>query len=100
MRAGVGKLSVATPRLNSAIMQISVPEAVLRIDEDNAVFSEAIDATDYDALAIGPGLGQQETTAIAMITQIRRTQCPIVADADALNILSATAPGCSSCRRE
>lgn len=89
MRAGVGKLSVATPRLNSAIMQISVPEAVLRIDEDNAVFSEAIDATDYDALAIGPGLGQQETTAIAMITQIRRTQCPIVADADALNILSA-----------
>ena len=69
-------------------MQISVPEAVLRIDEDNAVFSEAIDATDYDALAIGPGLGQQETTAIAMITQIRRTQCPIVADADALNILS------------
>ena len=88
MRAGVGKLSVATPRLNSAIMQISVPEAVLRIDEDNAVFSEAIDATDYDALAIGPGLGQQETTAIAMITQIRRTQCPIVADADALNILS------------
>ena len=71
--SGVGKLSVATPRLNSAIMQISVPEAVLRIDEDNAVFSEAIDATDYDALAIGPGLGQQETTAIAMITQIRRT---------------------------
>ena len=88
LRAGVGKITVATPRLNYAIMQTAVPEAVLHIDEDSTMFSEAIDSSDFDAMAIGPGLGQQETTAIAMITQIRRTQCPILADADALNILS------------
>ena len=89
MRSGVGKLSVVTPQLNYAIMQTAVPEAILRIDADDAAFSESIDTSDYDAMAIGPGLGQQETTAIAMITQLRRTQCAIVADADALNILSS-----------
>ena len=88
MRSGVGKLSVVTPQLNYAIMQTAVPEAILHIDADDAAFSESINTSDYDAMAIGPGLGQQETTAIAMITQLRRTQCPIVADADALNILS------------
>jgi NAD(P)H-hydrate epimerase len=47
-------------------------------------------ATDgFQAMAIGPGLGTTEQTAIAMITQIRRAQCPVVADADALNILAA-----------
>lgn len=88
MRSGVGKLSVATPQRNYAIMQNALPEAILRIDADEEVFSESIPTADYDAMAIGPGLGQQETTAIAMITQVRRTQCPIVADADALNILA------------
>jgi NAD(P)H-hydrate epimerase len=33
-------------------------------------------------------LGQTEQTAITLIAQLRRTQCPIVADADALNILA------------
>ena len=40
-------------------------------------------------MGIGPGLGQVEITAIAMISQIRRTQCPIVVDADALNMLAS-----------
>jgi NAD(P)H-hydrate epimerase len=39
-------------------------------------------------MAIGPGIGQVETTAIAMISQVRRATCPVVADADALNIIS------------
>ena len=41
-----------------------------------------------DAMAIGPGLRQQENTAIALISQIRRTQAPIVVDADGLNMLA------------
>lgn len=89
LRSGAGKLTVVTPRLNYAIMQMSVPEAVLQMDADDAAFSESIDTSGYDAMAIGPGIGQQESTAIAMITQIRRTTCPIVADADALNILAS-----------
>lgn len=89
LRCGVGKVTVCTPRLNYNIMQTAVPEAVMCIDKDEEYFSEAVDATDFDALGIGPGLGQNEGSAIALFTQIRRTQSPIVIDADGLNILAS-----------
>ena len=89
LRSGIGKVCVRTPMLNYQIMQISVPEAVLVMDNDEKVFSESTDANDYEAVAIGPGLGQAENTAVALMAQLKRTQCPIVADADALNILSS-----------
>ena len=89
LRSGIGKVCVRTPMLNYQIMQISVPEAVLVMDNDERVFSESTDANGYEAVAIGPGLGQAENTAVALMAQLKRTQCPIVADADALNILSS-----------
>ena len=69
-------------------MQISVPEAVIQFDREETTFSEAVDTEDFDAVGIGPGLGTSEQTAIAIIAQLRRTQCPLVADADAINILA------------
>ena len=76
-----------TPKRNCNIMQVSVPEAVLLIDKDEKIFSEPVDTEDFKAVAMGPGMGRNETTAIALIAQIRHTQCPMVLDADALNIL-------------
>lgn len=88
LRSGAGKVTVHTPKKNNTILQIGIPEAIAQIDSNDTYFSEPVDTEDYDAVGIGPGLGQTETTAIALIAQIRRTQCPIVADADALNILA------------
>lgn len=88
LRSGVGKVTVHTPRRNYLAMQTAVPEAVMQMDHEETYFSESVDSTDFDALGIGPGLGLVENTAIALIGQIRRTSCPIVADADALNILA------------
>jgi len=88
MRAGAGKVIVHTPRRNNDIMQIAVPEAIIQPDHDEKYFSEAAEPDDIDALAIGPGLRQQENTAIALITQIRRMQVPIVVDADGINMLA------------
>ncbi|NPD91926.1 NAD(P)H-hydrate dehydratase [Xylanibacter muris] len=86
-RAGAGKVTVHTPRYNNVMMQISVPEAVVQLDKEETAFTEPVDTEDFDALGIGPGLGQSEPTSIALIAQLRRANCPIVADADALNIL-------------
>lgn len=88
LRSGAGKVTVHTPRKNYGIMQVSVPEAVLHMDHEETYFSESVDSDDFDALGIGPGLGQQENTAIAFITQLKRAQCPVVVDADGLNILA------------
>ena len=89
LRSGVGKVTTHTPKRNYDIMQISIPEAVLQMDREELLFSEPVDTEIYDAVGIGPGLGTNENTAIALIAQIRRTNCPLVIDADALNILAS-----------
>ena len=88
LRSGAGKVTVHSPKRNNMILQISVPEAIVHLDPEETIFSETIDTEEYQALGIGPGLGQSETTAIALIAQLRRTQCPAVVDADALNMLA------------
>ena len=89
LRAGCGKLTVHSPKKNNMVLQISVPEAIIQLDREETTFSEPIDTEEYHVVGIGPGIGTSEQTAIAMISQIRRSQCPIVADADALNMLGA-----------
>ncbi len=89
LRSGAGKVTTYSPRKNVAVLQTAVPEAVLHIGNEETTFAEAIDTEDFQAVGIGPGLGTSEQTAIAIIAQVRRTQCPLVCDADAINILSS-----------
>ena len=89
LRSGAGKVTAYSPRKNVAVLQTAVPEAVLHVGNEETAFAEAIDTEDFQAVGIGPGLGTSETTAIAIIAQLRRTQCPLVCDADAINILSS-----------
>ena len=89
LRSGVGKVTVHTPKRNYDIMQTSVPEAVLQMDKEELFFSEPVETDTFNAVGIGPGLGTNESTAIALIAQIRRTSCPLVIDADAINILAS-----------
>lgn len=88
LRSGAGKVTVHTPKRNYAIMQTAVPEAVMQMDYEETYFSDSVETEEFSALGIGPGLGQTENTAIALIGQIRRATCPLVVDADALNILA------------
>ncbi len=92
LRSGAGKLTVHTPGCNSDILQIAVPEAVVHRDTDENIYSDILGTSGIDAVAMGPGLGQDETTAITLMSQIPRLQCPVVLDADALNMLSAHRP--------
>lgn len=89
LRAGAGKVTTHTPKRNYEIMQIAVPEAILQMDSEETIFTQPVETEFFDAMGIGPGLGTNEDTAIALITQIRRTVCPIVADADAINLLAS-----------
>lgn len=89
MRSGAGKVTVHTPKRNVPILQTALPEVVIHTDREETICSEAMVTDDFQALAIGPGLGTNEQTAIAMLTQLRHAQCPVVTDADALNMLAA-----------
>ena len=88
LRSGVGKVTVHTPSRNNDIMQISVPEAIISHDADAENFTQAVDTKRFNAIGIGPGIGTDDSTAVALITQIRSSKIPMVLDADALNILS------------
>ncbi len=88
LRSGVGKVTVNSPKRNISILQVAVPEAIVQSGTEETIFAEAVDPEDFDALGVGPGLGQSEQTAVALIAQLRRTQCPVVVDADALNLLA------------
>lgn len=89
MRSGAGKLTVRVPEHNVRIMQEAVPEAILNIDVDQNCFSQSFDASEFDAMAIGPGIGTSSYTVQAFIEQVSMTKCPMVIDADALNILGS-----------
>jgi len=89
LRSGAGKLTVHTPLHNADILQISVPEAVLSLDENTDEFSAPVGIDPYAAVGIGPGLGITEVSGSAFIKQIELTRQPLVVDADGLNILAA-----------
>ena len=89
MRSGAGKLTVRVPEHNVRIMQEAVPEAILSIDVDQNCFSQSFDTSEFDAMAIGPGIGTSSYTVQAFIEQVSMTKCPMVIDADALNILGS-----------
>lgn len=88
LKVGAGKVTALIPGKNNDIMQISVPEAILIHDKDEHIISDSIDSQMYNAVAIGPGIGVDESTAIAVISQIRRGNAPCILDADALNIIA------------
>lgn len=87
LRMGVGKITVHTPKLNNNILQIAVPEAVLYHDNDDAVFTTPVRSHDFQAVAIGPGIGTDKRTALAFIEQVSHTSSPLLIDADGINIL-------------
>lgn len=87
MKAGAGKVTIHTPKMNNDILQITVPEAILSHDFDDDIITRSIETRGFNAMAIGPGIGKNETTAIAMRDFMIQQSLPIVLDADALNIL-------------
>lgn len=88
IRSGVGLLTLHTPVCNHNLLQTCVPEAITQDDMDDRYFAEVTDLDNYQALGIGPGLGQEEFTAQAIINQLKECYIPAVIDADAINALS------------
>ena len=88
LRSGIGLLTVHVPIHNHDLLQTTVPEAIVHTDIHERYFAQPADLGRYDAIAIGPGIGQDEDTALAMIEQIQGCTLPVILDADAINILS------------
>ncbi|HZY81430.1 MAG TPA: NAD(P)H-hydrate dehydratase [Cyclobacteriaceae bacterium] len=86
LRSGVGLLTVHVPKIGYQIIQTSVPEAMASVDKDEENFSHVPDATKFDAIGVGPGLGITQST-IAGLRKLMEPGKPMVLDADALTII-------------
>lgn len=89
LRAGVGLLTAYIPRCGYAIMQTTLPEAMVLTDPDEEVLTSLPPGLEnYKAIGIGPGLGTAEATRLVVEQLINTHDQPMVLDADALNCLA------------
>ena len=89
LRSGAGLLTVHFPNLGYNIMQTAVPEAIASIDPHDYHLSELPELNNYEAVAIGPGIGTKNATRESIMQLITHCQRPLVVDADGLNILAS-----------
>ena len=98
LRAGAGLLTSYVPQCGYVILQTAVPEAMCLTDTDEYCISQFPDTENnspshtsknkYQAIAIGPGIGQNSSTQEALLQFLQNTQQTLVLDADALNIIA------------
>ena len=93
--SGVGMLSVAVPESLKPILVTHLPEALIigcPETPTGAIASLpplAADFSNYDTIACGPGLTKE---AQPIIEAVLSAECPILLDADGLNILAQLEP--------
>jgi len=88
VRSGCGLLYVRVPRKGMELIQTTVPEAIPDPDRSGNCFSAPLASGAYDALAVGPAIGQAPETEKALGDLLKTWKGPLILDADALNILS------------
>lgn len=89
-RTGVGLVHILTHEDNRVILQTQLPEAVLSTYSENSFnednIAEIIDKA--DVIVIGVGLGQSSLALRLLSLTFSLADAPIIADADALNLIS------------
>ncbi|MCC6241284.1 MAG: NAD(P)H-hydrate dehydratase [Gemmatimonadaceae bacterium] len=85
VRGGVGVVSACVDAASVAAMQSAVPQAITTSWADLSQRS----ARTVQAIAAGPGLGTSDRARAALAQLLsRHPHCPVVLDADALNIVA------------
>ena len=87
VRGGAGLVTVAVPEDVYPIVAVKCDEAMVWPwpGDDGGLVEKA---RGCDAVLIGPGLGQGERAERLVITLMKELACPVILDADGLNIIS------------
>jgi NAD(P)H-hydrate epimerase len=88
LHSGAGLVTTFVPQCGYDIIQTTCPEAMCLISSEYDYLVGEIDLTHFQSIGIGPGIGTQPGTSELVLKIIQQATCPLVIDADALNILS------------
>ncbi len=94
LKSGAGLLTMFVPSSGYQIIQSVLPEAMCITDDDTHYISSIPRLDAYNAIGIGPGMGTGETVQRAFKRLIQEAACPLVIDADAINILAENPTWC------
>ena len=86
-RSGSGLVRIAALQPMLPAVFTAVPEATC-VDRRSFIDSPESVLADVHAAAVGPGLGRGEETRKIVDLVLKYSKCPVVLDADALNVLS------------
>ncbi len=86
--AGCGLLTVHGPGCGLNILQVGLPEAMYNPDPSGDLISRLPNIESYKAIAIGPGIGTSKEAVQLLRQLLSEAKCPLVLDADAINIIS------------
>ena len=96
LRSGAGLVFLGVPESIYAIEAVKLTEAIVfpLPDEDGKLSANAIPEIlerlpKMDAVLIGPGLGQSEGTRAVVEAVLGNAACPVVLDADGINVIAA-----------
>ena len=96
LRSGAGLVYLGVPRSIYAIEAVKLTETIVfPLPEEDGKLSAAALAPilrrlpQMDAVLIGPGLGQSEGTLAVTRAVLENATCPVVVDADGINVLAA-----------
>jgi ADP-dependent NAD(P)H-hydrate dehydratase / NAD(P)H-hydrate epimerase len=89
LRSGAGLVTTHIPKCGYEIIQTSLPDAMVSIDTNENFFTGIADPEKFNAIGIGPGLGQDPATVKALAALLKKFRKPVVIDADALNMVAA-----------
>jgi NAD(P)H-hydrate epimerase len=88
LHSGAGLVTTFVPQCGYDIIQTSCPEAMCLTSSEYDYLVDELDFSNYQSIGIGPGIGTQPGTSELVLKIIQQAACPLVIDADALNILS------------
>lgn len=88
LHSGTGLVTTFVPQCGYDIIQTSCPEALCLTSTEFDYPVGDIDLTNYHSIGLGPGIGIQPGTTDLVVEIIQKATCPLVLDADALNILA------------
>jgi NAD(P)H-hydrate epimerase len=88
LHSGVGLVTSFIPTCGYDIMQSVCPEAMCLTSTETNFISGKIDVTSYQSIGIGPGIGINPTTTQTIQEILESATCPLVIDADGLNLLA------------
>ena len=91
LRSGAGLVTTYVPKCGYSIIQTSFPEAMVMTDFSEDKITAFPDVDRFDTIAIGPGIGTDEKTAMAFEQFLNEKDLKgkkIIIDADGINLLA------------